>query len=87
MGQGPKESSAFSSTALGVSPSKHLIVNTGASHFLFRLEDASHLNNFQIFLPKAFPFAVLKAANGALLDSIGRGMLTIGTVTVIAYIF
>ena len=84
MGQGPKESSAFSSTALGVSPPKHLIVDTGASHVLFRQEDASHLSNVQMSLS---PFAVLKAANGALLDSIGRGMFTIGMVTVIPYIF
>ena len=33
------------------------------------------------------PFAILKAANGSLLNSIGRGMLTIQSVTVIAYIF
>jgi hypothetical protein len=37
--------------------------------------------------PVDLPFAILKAANGALLDSIGRGILTIQTVTVIAYIF
>ncbi len=33
------------------------------------------------------PFALLKAANGALLQAIGRRMLQISTVTVIAYIF
>ncbi len=37
--------------------------------------------------PPSKPFAILKAANGAFLDSIGRGMLAIGTVTIIAYIF
>jgi hypothetical protein len=37
--------------------------------------------------PGDSPFAILKAANGGLLDSIGRGMLTIRTVTVVAYIF
>jgi hypothetical protein len=37
--------------------------------------------------PSAQPFVVLKAANGAPLGSIGRGMLTISSVTVIAYIF
>jgi hypothetical protein len=33
------------------------------------------------------PFAILRAANGAFLSAIGRGMLTIGSVTVIAYLF
>jgi hypothetical protein len=37
--------------------------------------------------PGASPFVILKAANGASLNAIGRGMLTISTVTVVAYIF
>jgi hypothetical protein len=48
---------------------------------------SSHLSNVQMSSPSDRPFAILKAANGVLLDSIGRGMLTIQTVTVIAYIF
>jgi hypothetical protein len=41
----------------------------------------------QMSKPDSKPYAILKAANGAFLDSIGRGMLTIDTVTVVAYIF
>jgi hypothetical protein len=37
--------------------------------------------------PDSRPFAILKAANGTFLNAIGRGMLTIKTVTVVAYIF
>jgi hypothetical protein len=33
------------------------------------------------------PFAILRAANGQILNSIGRGMLTIRTITIVAYIF
>ncbi len=33
------------------------------------------------------PFAILRAANGQNLNSIGRGMLTIRTITIVAYIF
>jgi hypothetical protein len=46
-----------------------------------------NLSNVQISSVGDSLFAILKAANGAMLDSIGRGMLTIGTVTVVAYIF
>ncbi len=87
MGQGPKEASALSATTNGMATNKHLIVDTGASHVLFRQQDSSNLSNVQMSVLGDSPFAILKAANGAMLDSIGRGMLTIGTVMVIAYIF
>ena len=38
-------------------------------------------------LPQQRPFAILTAANGANLHAIGRGLLTVTTVTVAAYIF
>jgi hypothetical protein len=84
MGHDPTDSSAFHMDANGIAFPQHLIVDTGASHVLFRHEDSSHLSNVQMSSPGDCPFAILKAANGALLDSIGRGMLTIQTVTVIA---
>ncbi len=87
MGQGPKDATALSSTATQMATTKHLIVDTGAPHVLFRHQDSPHLSNVQMSRPGDSPFAILKAANGGLLDSIGRGMLTIRTVTVIAYIF
>jgi hypothetical protein len=88
MGQGPKESSAYTTADTSVSATKHLIVDTGASHVLFRQkQDSTNLSNIQMSARGDSPSAILKAANGALLDSIGRGMLTIGTVTVVAYIF
>ncbi len=67
--------------------SQHLIVDTGASHVLFRLQDSAVLSDVQMLISPSKPFASLKAANGVFLDSIGRGMLTIGNVTVTAYIF
>jgi hypothetical protein len=33
------------------------------------------------------PFAILSAANGASLNAIRRGMFTVGTVTIVAFIF
>jgi hypothetical protein len=83
LGQGPKDASGFSATT--EAPNKHLIVDTGASHVLFREQDSHVLANVQWSVSP--PFAILKAANGALLNAIGRGMLTIHTVTVVGYIF
>ena len=87
MGQGPEEPSALNVTNGDTPCAQHLIVDTGASHVLFRQKDSQVLSNVQMSVAGAKPYAVLKAANGALLNSIGRGMLTIGTVTVTAYIF
>jgi hypothetical protein len=86
MGQGPANLNAFMATTER-SPLNHLIVDTGASHVLFRERDTSILSNIQMSQAGSSPFALLRAANGALLSAIGRGMLKISTVTVIAYIF
>ena len=86
MGQGPTDLNAFMATTTR-SPLNHLIVDTGASHVLFRERDTSILSNVQMSQAGSSPFALLRAANGALLSAIGRGMLNISTVTVIAYIF
>ena len=56
-------------------------------HVLFKERDSSILANIQMSPVGSSPFALLRAANGALLAVIGRGMLTIGSVTVIAYLF
>ncbi len=64
--------------------SKQIIVDTGVSHILFREQDSSLLTNVQMSPPNARPFAILTAANGASLKSIGRGMLNLATVTVVA---
>jgi hypothetical protein len=64
-----------------------LVVNTGASHVLLRASDSHILTHTQITLPQQRPFAILTAANGAKLMAIGRGLLTVNTVTVAAYIF
>jgi hypothetical protein len=86
MGQGPTDLNAFMATTER-SPLNHLIVDTGASHVLFRERDTSILSNIQMSQAGSSPFALLRAANGALLSAIGRGILKISTVTVIAYIF
>jgi hypothetical protein len=85
--QGPDKAEGFHVTSNTPVTPGQLIVDTGASHVLFRLCDAAVLSHIQMSTPSAQPFTVLKAANGASLDSIGRKMLTIGSVTVIAYIF
>jgi hypothetical protein len=87
IGQGPKDLSGLNVVSVDTIPSQHLIVDTGASHVLFRQQDLSILYHIQWSASRETPFAILKAANGVLLDSIGRGMLIINTVTVIAYIF
>jgi hypothetical protein len=87
MGQGPREASGMSATQHQRPWSKQIIVDTGASHILFREQDSSLLTNVQMSPPIARPFAILTAANGASLKSIGRGMLNLATITVVAYIF
>jgi hypothetical protein len=64
-----------------------LVVDTGASHVLLRASDSHILTHTQMTLPHQRPFAILIAANGAKLHAIGRGLLTVNTVTVAAYIF
>ena len=87
MGQGPKESSAYKVTEATTDTRNHLIVDTGASHVLFREQDSRILSHIQMSAPDTTPYAMLRAANGAPLHSIGRGMFTIKTVTVVAHIF
>ena len=87
MGEGPTTASGLTVSEKNSVFFKHLIVDTGVSHVLFREKDSKILSHIQMSAATSRPFAVLKAANGAVLDSIGRGMLTIGTVTVVAYIF
>jgi hypothetical protein len=88
MGQGPTNLNAFMATTKR-SPLNHLIVDTGASHVLFRERDTSILSNIQMSQAGSSPFALLRTTSGALLvlSAIGRGMLKISSVTVIAYIF
>ncbi len=86
MGQGSTNSNAFMAGGTESSLS-HFIVGTGASHVLFKERDSSILANIQMSPVGSSPFAILRAANGAFLSAIGRGMLTIGSVTVIAYLF
>ncbi len=86
MGQGPTNASAFMAGGIE-SPLNHFIVNTGASHVLFKERDSSILANIQMSPVGSSPFALLRAAKGAFLAAIGRGMLTIGSITVIAYLF
>jgi hypothetical protein len=66
MGQGPTNSNAFMAST-EESPLNHLIVDTGASHVLFRERDSSMLCNIQMSELGSPPFALLKAENGALL--------------------
>jgi hypothetical protein len=86
MGHGPTNAKAFM-VGGPESPLNHFIVDTGASHVLFKERDSSILANIQMYPVGSSPFAILRAANGAFLSAIGGGMLTIGSVTVIAYLF
>ncbi len=70
MGQGPTSANAFMAGTFE-SPLNHFIVDTGASHALFRERDRSILANIQMSSVGSPPFALLKAANGALLSAIG----------------
>jgi hypothetical protein len=65
----------------------HLVVDTGASHVLLRQQHMDLLTNVQMSGFGQLPFAILRAANCRILNSIGRGMLTIRTITIVAYIF
>jgi hypothetical protein len=47
MGQGPRDVAGLSVIQDQHIASKHLIVDTGASHILFRKEDSSLLSNVQ----------------------------------------
>ncbi len=64
-----------------------LIVDTGASHVLFQKKHMSLLTNIQMSNPHCKPFAVLRAANRQVLQAVGRGMFTIKSISVVAYIF
>jgi hypothetical protein len=64
-----------------------LIVDTGASHLLFREQHKDLLLNVQLSSPTQPPFAILRAANGQVLTAIGRGLFCIKHISVVAYIF
>jgi hypothetical protein len=87
LGQGPKIARALHVSSINTSNGGHFIVDTEASHVLFRLAESAILHHVEMSPPGAHPFAVLKTANGAFMDSIGRGVLSIKTITVTAYIF
>ena len=71
-----------------VSPRSHdLIVDTGASHVLFQAKHRDLLTNVQLSKPNHKPFAILRAANGQMLKAIGRGIFTVKSISVVAYIF
>ncbi len=54
-----------------------LIVDTGASHVLFQQKHIGLLRDVEISHPDRPPFAILRAANGQALRSIGRGILRV----------
>jgi hypothetical protein len=70
-----------------VSSSHDLIVDTGASHVLFQERHMDLLTNVQLSRPNQKPYAILRAANGQILTAIGRGVFTIKTIAVVAYVF
>ena len=63
------------------------IPDSGASHILVRQSDAHILDDVQYSLPDQPPYAVLKAANNANLQSIGRGTLRMAGLQPTSYIF
>jgi hypothetical protein len=63
------------------------IADSGASHVLLRASDSHILQNTE-FSPSADkPYAVLKAANHAIITAIGRGILAVHNLAITAYIF
>jgi hypothetical protein len=62
-------------------------VDTGASHILFQKKHMHLLSKVQFSNPLHKPFATLRAANGQLLKAIGRGILKLPYISVVAYIF
>jgi hypothetical protein len=63
------------------------IADTGASHVLLRASDA-HVLEDVVFTPThETPYAVWKAANGADMATIGRGVLRVGTFNLPAFVF
>jgi hypothetical protein len=80
------------SDGLVVDNSKHmltdnLVVDTGVSYVVLRQQHAHLLSHVQLSSFGQSPYAILRAANGQILNAIGRGMFTVPTITVIAYIF
>jgi hypothetical protein len=74
--------------ALNLSPiANDLIVDTGASHVLFQAKHSNILTSVQMSRPNQNPFAVLRAANGQMLKAIGKGIFTVKSISVVAYLF
>ncbi len=63
------------------------IADSGASHVLIRASDAYILQSTEFSPSKAHPYAVLKAANHAIITAIGRGILAVQNLAVTAYVF
>jgi hypothetical protein len=63
------------------------LADSGASHVLFKASAVHVLRNVEYSRPHDAPFAVLKAANHGVLTAIGRGILAISNVEIMAYIF
>jgi hypothetical protein len=61
------------------------IAASGASHVLLRQSDAFILSTAEFSSSK--PYDVLTAANNATITAIGRGTLTVQTISITAYIF
>jgi hypothetical protein len=63
------------------------LAGSGASHVLFQASAAHVLRQVEYSRPHEPPFAVLKAANHGVLTAIGRGLLSISNLNIMAYIF
>jgi hypothetical protein len=63
------------------------LADSGASHVLFQASAAHVLRNVEYSCSHDAPFAVLKSANHSVLTAIGRGILVISNVEIVAYIF
>jgi hypothetical protein len=63
------------------------IADSGASHVLIRASDAHILQSTEFSPSKTHPYAVLKAANHAVITAIGRGILAVQNIVITAYVF
>ena len=63
------------------------LADSGASHVLFQASAAHVLQQVEYSLPHDPPFAVLKAANHGVLKAIGRGLLSVSDLNIMAFIF
>jgi hypothetical protein len=85
--QPPRTKDTPSATAFHIANTKprttnQLVVETGATLVILRRQHIDLLTNVQISGSGQLTFAILRAANGRILNSIGRGMLSIRTNTI-----